>query len=58
MFIIEILLIPIISNKLERVFLGECRIILWERIQLRVKTVQKTAYIKSWYRSRILKEEL
>jgi len=54
----EILLILVISNKPERVFLGECRIILWERIQLRVEIVQKTAYMKSWYRSGISKEEL
>jgi len=46
------------SNEPERVFLGERYTILWERMQLGVQIVQKTAYIKSWYRSGILKEEL
>ncbi len=54
----EILLIPAISDKPERVFLGERHMILWERMQLGVEIVQKTAYMKSWYRSGILKEEL
>ena len=54
----EILSIPAMSDEPERVFSGEHYMILWERMQLGVEIVQKTAYIKSWYRSGISKEEL
>ena len=54
----EILLIPAMSDEPKRVFLGERRTISWKRMQLGVEIVQKTACMKSWYRSGISKEEL
>jgi len=45
---INILLIPAISNKPERVFLGACCIISWERIQLRVENIKKVKCSKNW----------
>ena len=43
------------SDEHKRVFSSRRRIILWERMQLRVETVKKTECLKSWYRSGVLK---
>jgi len=45
---INILLILVISDKPERVFLGVCYMISWERIQLRVKNIKKVECSKNW----------
>jgi len=46
---IKILLILVINNKLERVFLGGRCIVLWERIQIDPETLEKIEYLKNWY---------
>jgi hAT family C-terminal dimerisation region len=56
MFTIEILSIPAISDELERVFSGGRRMILWERMQLGMLSLEHTECIKSWHRSGILNE--
>ncbi|OCK86901.1 uncharacterized protein K441DRAFT_597246, partial [Cenococcum geophilum 1.58] len=52
---IEILLIPAISDKLERVFSRGRRTIIWERMLLRLGNIKRTKCLKSWYRSGISK---
>ncbi|KAF2682020.1 hypothetical protein K458DRAFT_307781, partial [Lentithecium fluviatile CBS 122367] len=47
LFTINILLILVISNKLERVFSGGRRTISWERIKLSVSSIKHTECIKS-----------
>ena len=44
------------SDELERVFLGGRYTILWERMQFGILSVKRIECIKSWYRSKILKE--
>ncbi|OCK98136.1 uncharacterized protein K441DRAFT_544924, partial [Cenococcum geophilum 1.58] len=44
---INILLIPAISNNLERVFLGARCIVLWERVKLRVNTIKILKCLKN-----------
>jgi hypothetical protein len=51
---INVLLIPAISNELERVFSGACRTITWERGQIDPKTVKMTECLKHWKRSGVL----
>ncbi|OCK90773.1 uncharacterized protein K441DRAFT_461423, partial [Cenococcum geophilum 1.58] len=45
---IKILLIPAISDKPERVFLGGRCTVLWERMQIDSKTLKKTECLKNW----------
>ena len=54
----DILLIPAMSDKLERVFSGARRTISWERMSLGVNTVKATECLKHWKRSGILNEIL
>ena len=46
---IEILLIPAMSDKPERVFLGGRRIVSWERMQIDPKTLEKIECLKNWH---------
>jgi len=55
---INILLIPAISDKPERVFLGARCIILWERAQLGAKNIERVECLKHWKRSGIINDEL
>ena len=55
---IDILLIPAMSDELERVFLGACCIILWERAQLGAENIERVECSKHWKRSGITNEEL
>jgi len=45
---INILLIPAISNNPERVFLGVCYTVLWERVKLRVNIIKILKCLKNW----------
>jgi len=45
---IDILLIPAISNELERIFSGACRTVLWERVKLGVDTIKILECSKNW----------
>jgi len=45
---INILLIPAMSDKPERVFLGARRTISWERMQLGVENIKKVECSKNW----------
>jgi len=55
---INILLILAISDKLERVFLGARRTILWERAQLGAENIKRVECLKHWKRSGITNDEL
>ena len=55
---INILLILVISNKLERVFLGARYIILQERAQLGAKNIERVEYLKYWKWSSITNDKL
>jgi len=55
---INILLILAISNKPERVFLGACRTVLWERAQMGAKTLKRVECLKHWKQSGILDKKL
>jgi len=46
---IEILLIPAMSDKPERVFLGGCCTVLWERMQIDPETLKKIKCLKNWH---------
>jgi hypothetical protein len=50
---IDILSIPIMSDKPKRVFSGARRTISWERTQLSIKNIENLEYLKSWQRSDI-----
>jgi hypothetical protein len=52
--VINILLIPVMSDEPERVFLGACRTISWERGQIELETLKMTECFKYWKRSGIL----
>jgi hypothetical protein len=56
--IIDILSIPIISDKLERVFLGARRTISWDRAQMKTENLERVEYLKHWKRSDISDEVL
>ena len=56
--VINILLILVISNKPERVFLGERRTVSWERVQIGAENLKRVKYLKYWKRSSILDENL
>jgi hypothetical protein len=46
--VIDILSIPIISDKPERVFLKTRRTILWERAQLSAINIERVECLKNW----------
>ncbi|KAF1978791.1 hypothetical protein BU23DRAFT_449066, partial [Bimuria novae-zelandiae CBS 107.79] len=45
-FAINVLLIPAISDELERVFSGGCRTISWERMRFGVSSIEHTECMK------------
>ena len=51
---INILLIPLISNEPERVFLGARRTVSWDRGQIELETIEIRECLKHWKRSGIL----
>jgi hypothetical protein len=51
---IDILLIPPMSDKPERVFLGACRTVTWDRGQIEAETIELRKLLKHWKRSGIL----
>ena len=51
---INIHLIPPISDKLERVFLGARRTVTWDRGQIEAETIKLRELLKHWKRSGIL----
>ena len=51
---INILSIPPISNKPERVFSGARRIVTWDRGQIEAETIELRECLKHWKRSGIL----
>ena len=51
---IDILLIPAISNKPERVFSGARCTVAWDRGQIELETIEIRECLKHWKRSRIL----
>jgi len=55
---IDILLIPAMSNKPERVFLGGRRTVLWERAQIGAENLERVECLKHWKRSGILDKKL
>lgn len=56
LFARNVLSIPAMSDEPERVFSGGRRTISWERMQLGMSNVERLECMKSWYRSKILKE--
>ena len=53
---LDILLIPAMSDKVERVFSGARRTILWEKTQIESLTIEMVEYIKYWKKSEILNQ--
>ena len=53
---IDILSIPAISDEPERVFSEGHRTVLWERMQINPKTLEKTEYLKNWHQKRTIRE--
>jgi hypothetical protein len=51
---IDILSIPPMSNKPERVFLGARRMVTWDRGQIEAETIELRELLKHWKRSGIL----
>jgi hypothetical protein len=51
---IDILLIPPMSDKPERVFSGTRRTVTWDRGQIEAKTIELKECLKHWKRSGIL----
>ena len=51
---IDILSIPPMSDKLERVFLGACCMVSWDRGQIEPETIEMRECLKHWKRSGIL----
>ena len=51
---IDILLIPPMSDELERVFSRARCIVLWDRGQIEVETIELRECLKHWKRSGIL----
>ena len=51
---IDILSIPLMSDKLERVFSGACRTVTWDRGQIEPETIEMRECLKHWKRSKIL----
>ncbi|OCK97415.1 uncharacterized protein K441DRAFT_547440, partial [Cenococcum geophilum 1.58] len=57
LLVITILLILVISNKPKQTFLGARYIILWERIQMGVKTLKWVECIKQWHQTKLSVKE-
>jgi hypothetical protein len=57
-FALDILSIPAMSDKPERIFSGARRTISWEKAQLNPDTVELRELLKDWKRSEILKDQL
>ena len=53
---IDILSIPLISDELERVFLGARRIVTWDRGQIEAETIELRECLKHWKKSGILEK--
>ena len=53
---INILSIPLISDELERVFLGARRTVTWDRGQIEAKTIKLRECLKHWKKSGILEK--
>jgi hypothetical protein len=51
---IDILSIPPMSDELERVFSGARRMVMWDRGQIVVETIEMRECLKHWKRSGIL----
>ena len=51
---IDILSIPLMSNELERVFLGARRTVSWDRGQMEPETIEMRECLKHWKKSGIL----
>jgi hypothetical protein len=51
---INILSIPLISNKPERVFSGICHTVSWDRGQMEAEIIEIREYLKYWKRAGIL----
>jgi hypothetical protein len=51
---IDILSIPPMSDELERVFLGACRTVTWDKGQIELETIEMRECLKHWKRSGIL----
>jgi hypothetical protein len=51
---IDILLIPLMSDKPERVFSGACRTVSWDRGKIEPKTIKIRECLKHWKKSGIL----
>ena len=47
--VIEILLILAMSDDPERVFLGGCCMVLWDRMQIDPETLEETECLKNWH---------
>ena len=50
----NILLIPLMSNEPEQVFLGACCTVTWDRGQIEAETIKLRELLKHWKRSGIL----
>jgi hAT family C-terminal dimerisation region len=55
---LDILSIPAMSDELERVFLGACCTVSWDRAQISAETLEKRECLKHWKRNGILNEVL
>jgi hypothetical protein len=53
---IDILSILLISDKLERVFLGARRTVTWDRGQIEAETIKLRECLKHWKKSGILEK--
>jgi hypothetical protein len=51
---INILLIPLISDKLERYFLGARRTVTWDKGRVKAETIKLKELLKHWKKSGIL----
>ena len=52
----EVLSIPAMSDKPERIFSGGRRTVTWERMHMNAETLEMTECTKDWHRSGILKD--
>ena len=53
---IDILSIPLISDELERVFLGARRTVTWDKGQIEAETIELRECLKHWKKSGILEK--
>ncbi len=54
--VLDILLILVMSDEVERIFSGTRRTILWERAQMESLIIEMVEYIKHWKKSGILNQ--